>query len=55
MEELNKKSTSIDQIVSEKLNIEKSKMKTDLERKLRGDISTELDALRKELEENKRS
>jgi len=29
-------------------------MKTDLERKLRGDISTELDALRKELEEKTR-
>lgn len=50
-EELNKKSISIDQIVSERLNTEKSKMKTDLEKKLRGDISTELDGLRKELEE----
>lgn len=50
-EELNKKATSIDQIVSDKLTSEKSKMKTDLEKRLRGDISTELDGLRKELEE----
>lgn len=50
-EELSKKATSIDQLVSEKLITEKSKLKIDLEKKLRGDLSTELDGLRKELEE----
>lgn len=50
-DELNKKSLSIEQILTERLNDEKSKMKTDLEKKLRGDLSTELDGLRKELEE----
>ena len=49
--ELNKKAASIEQLVSEKLNAEKSKLKTELEKKVRGDVSTELDGLRKELEE----
>ena len=35
--ELNKKETSIELIVTEKLNAEKAKMKTDLEKKLRSD------------------
>ncbi len=50
-EELNKKATAIEQVVSERLIAEKSKMKTELEKKVRGDVSTELDGLRKELEE----
>jgi hypothetical protein len=50
-EELNKKATAIDQMVSERLIAEKSKLKTELEKKVRGDLSTELDGLRKELEE----
>ncbi len=50
-EELNKKATAIDQLVSERLIAEKSKLKTELEKKVRGDVSTELDGLRKELEE----
>lgn len=49
--ELSKKETSIDQLVSEKLNAKESKLKADLEKKVRGDFSTELDGLRKELEE----
>jgi hypothetical protein len=50
-DELNKKATSIDQLVSEKLGVEKLKLRTDLEKKLRGDLSTEMDGLRKELDE----
>ena len=50
-EELNKKATAIEQLVSERLIAEKSKLKTELEKKVRGDVSTELDGLRKELEE----
>ena len=50
-EELNKKATAIEQLVSERLITEKSKLKSELEKKVRGDVSTELDGLRKELEE----
>jgi hypothetical protein len=50
-EELNKKSTSLDQLVSEQVNAQQAKIKTDLEKKVRGDFSAELDGLRKELDE----
>ncbi len=50
-EELNKKATSIDQLVSEQVNAQQAKIKTDLEKKVRGDFSAELDGLRKELDE----
>src|SRR5690606_10030953 len=42
---------SIEQLVSEKVNTEKFKLKIDLEKKLRGDLSAELDGLRRELDE----
>ena len=50
-EAVSKKETAIDQLVNEKLNAKESKLKADLEKKVRGDFSTELDGLRKELEE----
>lgn len=53
-EELNKKETSIDQLVSQELNARESRLKTDLEKKVRGDFATELDGLRKELEEKQK-
>ncbi|MEP7198167.1 MAG: DUF2130 domain-containing protein [Saprospiraceae bacterium] len=50
-QELNKKETSIDQLVNEKLKGEKSKMKTDLEEKVKAEYLTEVEGLRKELDE----
>lgn len=50
-EDLAKKAASIEQLVSEKVNTEKSRLKIDLEKKLRGDLSAELDGLRRELDE----
>jgi len=50
-EELNKKATSIDQLVSEQVSTQQAKIKTDLEKKVRGDYAAELDGLRKELDE----
>lgn len=50
-DELTRKANSIDELVNERLSNEKTKLKSDLEKKLRGDISTELDGLRKELHE----
>ena len=49
--ELSKKETSIDQLVSEKLKSEKSKLETEVAKKVRADYSTEVEKLRKELEE----
>lgn len=49
--ELAQKETSIDQLVTEKLKAEKTKLKSELEKTVRGDFSAELDGLRKELEE----
>lgn len=46
-----KKENSIEQLVNEKLNSEKSRMKLEVEKKVRGDFSTELNGLRSELEE----
>jgi hypothetical protein len=49
--ELVQKESSIDQVVTEKLKSEKLKLKSELEKTVRGDFSTELDGLRKELED----
>lgn len=49
--ELTLKESSIDQLVTAKLKSEKLKLKSELENTVRGDFSTELDGLRKELEE----
>jgi len=49
--ELSKKETSIDQLVSEKLKSEKSKLETEVAKKVRADYSTEIEELRKQVEE----
>jgi hypothetical protein len=49
--DLAQKETSIEQIVTEKLKSEKTKLKSDLEKTVREDFSAELDGLRKELED----
>jgi hypothetical protein len=49
--DLAQKETSIEQIVTEKLKSEKTKLKSDLEKTIREDLSAELDGLRKELED----
>lgn len=49
--ELAQKENSIEQLVSEKLKTEKTKLKSEVEKTVRGDFSAELDGLRKELEE----
>jgi len=50
-QELKKKETSLEQLLLEKLNAEKAKLKTDVEKKVREDFSTEIEGLQKELEE----
>jgi hypothetical protein len=52
--ELAHKEASIDQLVAEKLKSEKSKLKSELEKTVRGDFSAELVGLRKELEEKQK-
>lgn len=49
--ELTQKENSIEQLVSEKLKTEKTKLKSEVEKTVRGDFSAELDGLRKDLEE----
>lgn len=49
--ELSKKETSIDQLMSEKLKSEKSKLETEVIKKVRADYYTEVEELRKQLEE----
>lgn len=49
--DLAQKETSIDQLVNEKLKSEKTKLKSELEKSVRGDFSAELEGLRKELED----
>jgi hypothetical protein len=49
--DLDIKETSIDRLVAERLKTEKEKLKSELEKTVRGDFSTELEGLRKELDE----
>ena len=51
MDELGKKETAIERIVGERVSVEKTRLKADMEKELRGELSTELDGLRKELDE----
>lgn len=50
-EELTKKETAIDQLVTDQVNAQQAKLKADLEKKVRGDYAVEVDGLRKELDE----
>ncbi len=50
-QELNKKEISIEQLVNEKLNAKKAKLKSDLEKIVHDENAAELAGLRKELEE----
>lgn len=49
--ELTQRENSVNQLVGEKLKSEKLKLKSELEKSVRGDFSAELEGLRKELEE----
>lgn len=49
--ELTKKESSIDQLVSEKLKSERAKLETEVSKKVRADFSTEVEELRRQLEE----
>lgn len=49
--ELSKKESSIDQLVNEKVKSEKAKLETEVSKKIRADYSTEVEALRRQLEE----
>lgn len=49
--DLAQRESSIDQLVTEKLKSEKAKLKSELEKTVRGDFSAELDGLRRELED----
>src|SRR5690606_10747836 len=49
MAELNKKETSIDQLVAERLKAEEAQLKTEVAKKLRGDYTTEIEELRKQV------
>lgn len=49
--ELSKKESSIDQLVNEKVKSEKAKLETEVSKKIRADFSTEVEALRRQLEE----
>src|SRR5690606_20981185 len=49
--ELSKKESSIDQLVSEKLKSERAKLETEVSKKVRADFSTEVEELRRQLEE----
>lgn len=49
--ELIKKESSIEQVVSERLQTEKASLETEVAKKLRGDYSTEIEELRKQLDE----
>jgi len=49
--EISQRENSVNQLVSEKLKSEKLKLKSELEKSVRGDFSAELEGLRKELEE----
>lgn len=51
MAELSKKESSIDQLVSEKLKSEREKLETEVSKKVRADFSTEVEELRRQLEE----
>ena len=51
MAELSKKESSIDQLVSEKLKSERAKLETEVSKKVRADFSTEVEELRRQLEE----
>lgn len=49
--ELSKKESSIDQLVSERVKSEKAKLETEVVKKVRDDYSTEIEELRKQLED----
>jgi hypothetical protein len=49
-EQVDKKSADVETVISERLGVEKLKLKSELEKKVRTDFSTELEELRKELE-----
>jgi len=49
--ELSKKESSIEQLVSERLKTETALLETEVAKKLRGDYSTEIEELRKQLDE----
>lgn len=49
--ELSKKESSIEQVVSERLKTEMALLETEVAKKLRGDYSTEIEELRKQLDE----
>lgn len=49
--ELSKKQSSIEQLVNEKVKSEKAKLETEVSKKIKADLSTEVEALRRQLEE----
>lgn len=51
MAELSKKETSIDQLVAERLKAEETQLKNEVDKKLRGDYITEIEELRKQVED----
>lgn len=51
IKDLTQRENSVNQLVGEKLKSEKLKLKSELEKSVRGDFSAELEGLRKELEE----